>query len=273
MPRPEPERGERSGEPAALWVVGPAERAREAALAERLGALGFAVRSVAGSAGLAQSLAETAPRSAADAAAAPGAGAARAPAGIFLDLALADRALEASLRLLAPHLDSGEGTAIAFGPERPEPARRRRLAEAGVALGLFGETDDAALRFQANRAFLRLRPRGRARRDLRAPGRGLVRVRGGGREKSARPYSLSTGGAFLETPRPSLRGARVELELDLAEACARPALRAEVVHTNVPGNLRRPGLPAGMGVRFEDAGAAREALEAEVHARSAALVL
>lgn len=257
MDRREAVGGEAAEANAALWVVGAPEGASAAALAERLSALGFATRSVGGSTELAQRVS----------------GSPRPPTGLFLDLGLPDRALEGRLRLLEPLLAPGHSTAVAFGAERPGPARRRRLAEAGVALGLFGDVDDATLRFQANRTFLGARPRGPARRDLRAPASGRVRVRSGGREKAAQPYSLSAGGAFLATPRPSLRGARLELEWELAAGGARHRLRAEVVHTNVPGNLRRRRLPAGMGVRFMEPETARAALEAEVHARSAALVL
>ena len=70
----------------------------------------------------------------------------------------------------------------------------------------------------------------------------------GGRRKEATVYSLSAGGAFLATPRPSLRGASVALELPLPLRDV--AVGGRVVYTNVPGNLQRANLPLGMGVVF-----------------------
>jgi uncharacterized protein (TIGR02266 family) len=63
-------------------------------------------------------------------------------------------------------------------------------------------------------------------------------------------YNLSPGGAFLQTNRASMNGAHVEVELQLPEGPI--AARGEVIFANVPGNLQRPNLPLGMGVRFED---------------------
>ena len=76
----------------------------------------------------------------------------------------------------------------------------------------------------------------------------LARVFQGDRHKDAVVYSLSEGGSFLETPRASMEGALIEVELKLPGHPIR--LPAEVVFANVPGNLQRPNLPLGMGVRF-----------------------
>ena len=62
-------------------------------------------------------------------------------------------------------------------------------------------------------------------------------------------WNLSRQGAFLQLRRPSMCGARIELALPL-EGGAR-SVQATVVHTNVPGNLRRTRAPIGMGVRFD----------------------
>jgi hypothetical protein len=45
-------------------------------------------------------------------------------------------------------------------------------------------------------------------------------------------------------------GARIEVELALPSGPR--SLPAEVRHTNVPGNLLRPQVPIGMGIRFAD---------------------
>ena len=70
-----------------------------------------------------------------------------------------------------------------------------------------------------------------------------------GRRKPARVYTLSSGGVYLDTQRPSMRNAAISVELDLwpSPGCA----AGVVVYTSVPGNLRRANLPHGMGVRFE----------------------
>ena len=70
--------------------------------------------------------------------------------------------------------------------------------------------------------------------------------------KRAAIYSLSTGGAFLETPRPSLSGAQVEVSFLTPDG--ELTLAARVLYTNTPGNLSQPKLPLGMAVRFEDLG-------------------
>ena len=44
--------------------------------------------------------------------------------------------------------------------------------------------------------------------------------------------------------------AQIEVELQLPEGSI--SVRGEVVFSNVPGNLQRPNLPMGMGVRFEN---------------------
>jgi hypothetical protein len=64
----------------------------------------------------------------------------------------------------------------------------------------------------------------------------------------ARVYTLSVGGVYLETGRPAMRGAVLEIEIPLGPAPVR--LRGTVVYTNVPGNLHRSNLPVGMGVRL-----------------------
>ena len=94
----------------------------------------------------------------------------------------------------------------------------------------------------------------------------------GGRRKIVSIYSLSAGGAFLETPRPSMSGARVEVSLLTPDG--ELSFDANVLYTNVPGNLSQPMLPLGMAVRFEDVGrTAWDTLRAIVtsHARALAV--
>lgn len=137
-------------------------------------------------------------------------------------------------------------TFVGVGP-RPAPEAVERLRSAGVSLALWEPFGDSALRFQVNRALAGHRGDGQ-RRETRVPTEWLARVLVGGRRKEATVYSLSAGGAFLATPRPSLRGASVALELPLPLRDV--AVGGRVVYTNVPGNLQRANLPLGMGVVF-----------------------
>ena len=150
----------------------------------------------------------------------------------------------APLRQASPPLP-----AVVVGP-RPAAELRARLREAGLRLALWEPYDDGALRFQLNRA-LHAEEDANAdpRRQTRVPTPLLARVLLGDRAREALVYNLSVSGAFLETPRAAVRGARVELELPLPEDHVKVA--AHVIYSNVPGNLERPNLPYGMGVVFD----------------------
>lgn len=135
---------------------------------------------------------------------------------------------------------------VAVGPA-PDESVRAALREAGVDRALWEPYDDGTLRFIVNEELLE-EDEFRARGEQRVPTTLLARVEVGGRLKDALVYNLSVTGAYLETPRPSMRGARLVLELPIPDGDVR--VGAEVVYTNVPGNLQRSALPLGMGVRF-----------------------
>jgi len=161
---------------------------------------------------------------------------------------------------------------------RPGPDAERRLHEKGVRLCLWSPYHERELRFVVNRALFAPTDsfhdaeKAEVRHELRVPAELAARVRVGGREKPALVYSLSTGGCFLETLRPTLVGAPLEVVLPLPQRELPVAGR--VVLTNVPGNLQRPNLPCGMGVEFlrllPDA---REAIAAFVRERARAYEL
>ncbi len=131
----------------------------------------------------------------------------------------------------------------------PTPKARRELAAAGLTVALWEPYDAATLRFQLNRTLSHCHS-GDQRAMPHVPTDLLARVFVGGRTKQAVVFSLSDEGAFLDTPRASMDGARIEIELCLP---TRPVqLQAEVLYANVPGNLQRTNLPVGMGVRFRD---------------------
>lgn len=135
---------------------------------------------------------------------------------------------------------------IAFGP-RPAPDALAPLREAGVEFALFDPANDEELRFVVNQALHRGTtsvPRAEQRVPADLPAR--IVTRNG--EKVALIYNLSTTGAYVATPRPTLRGGAVKLLFSLPGG--EVALDARVVWNNVPGNLRRFNAPIGMGLRF-----------------------
>lgn len=136
--------------------------------------------------------------------------------------------------------------AMAYG-KCPDPAQAKGLRGAGVLLALWDGYDEGILRFQVNRMVSGEAQSG-VRRSRRAPTHTAVRVTVGGREKSGLLYSVSTGGCFIETSRASMDGARLNMMFELADYTFE--LEGVVVFANVPGNLQRPNLPLGMGVRF-----------------------
>jgi CheY-like chemotaxis protein len=131
---------------------------------------------------------------------------------------------------------------------RPDPIARERLRRAGVDHALWFPLDDHLLRFQVNRALAGGAPARIPRRAERVPTNWPVVFRLSGREKPAKIYSLSSQGAFLTTTQPSLPRSLIHFQLPLPQADMRVA--AEVVMTNVAGNLAKANLPPGMGVRF-----------------------
>ena len=131
----------------------------------------------------------------------------------------------------------------------PTPAQRKELKAAGMRLALWEPYDEGTLRFQLNRALGGDRDHHK-RRALRVPTYLLARIFIGGRTKDAVVYSLSEGGAFLETQRASMEGAQVKVELRLPGGSVEAS--GEVLFSNVPGNLQRPNLPLGMGLHFTD---------------------
>jgi len=143
---------------------------------------------------------------------------------------------------------------VAVG-EKPGPEAEQRLREKGVRLCLWSPFHDSELRFVLNRTLFDAtrtfyeRDQNKVRHEMRAPTSLGARIVVGGREKPALIYNLSVGGCYLETLRPTLVGASLEVLLPLPLGEFRVAGR--VVLTNVPGNLERANLPRGMAVEFQ----------------------
>ena len=194
------------------------------------------------------------------------------PAGVIVSTRLG-ATIGPVMQALVPLLDDEHTTILAGGPY-PSDTMRDELRNAGITLACFEPIDDAALRFQVNRCFVVAAepPSAKARSALRAPLGWPVQVQIGARRKEGSLYDLSNGGAFIETERPSLSGARVELLLPLGDGSV--AVPGEVVHTNVPGNLRKARAPIGMGIRFDPVSDGTEtAIRRAVHLRCAELLV
>jgi hypothetical protein len=166
---------------------------------------------------------------------------------------------------------------VAVGP-RPGAEVEQRLRDKSVRLCLWTPFQDRELRFVLNRALFHPtsnfhgRDRNKVRHQLRAPTSLGARIILSGREKPALIYNLSVGGCYLETLRPTLVGASVEVALPLPHGEFRVSGR--VLLTNVPGNLERSNLPRGMSIEFlRLAPDAREAIERYVHERAKAFEL
>jgi hypothetical protein len=137
---------------------------------------------------------------------------------------------------------------MAYG-KVPDRAQRKHLRQAGILLSLWDGYDVGVLRFQVNR-LVSGEGQNSVRSSRRVPIHTPVRVLVGGREKDGFVYSLSEGGCFIESPRASMDGARLRMIFVLGER--ELEIDGVVAFANVPGNLQRPNLPLGMGVRFED---------------------
>ena len=150
-----------------------------------------------------------------------------------------------ALRRIGP----ASGLSFILVGRTPDDEVRARLRKAGTRLALWEPFADSTLRFQLNRAIDHDEHED-LRKDDRVPTHLEARVSVNERLKDAVVYSLSTSGAYLETPRATMDGAFVQLEIRLPVGSI--TTRARVMFANVPGNLQRPNLPLGMGVQFED---------------------
>jgi hypothetical protein len=175
------------------------------------------------------------------------AGVGRPPAVVVMPEALIEPGeFEAALTEIRIRTGSTRLVPIAYG-RTPGSARRLALRHAGIHLALFAPFGRHALRFQINRAlspFASRVPRG----EPRVPKEWRTRSFSAGREKQVRCYSLSSGGAYLVTPRPWIVGSEVALEIPIGGERVR--VDGRILYTNAPGSMDRPALPGGMAVGF-----------------------
>lgn len=168
-------------------------------------------------------------------------------AAVLIPTEVPSQSLKRSLKILK-NMGPASGLIFVSIGKPPTDDERKKLRSAGMQLAVWEPYDDGMLRFQLNRALCGDRDH-HGRKHRRAPTYLLARVFVGDRTKDAVVYSLSTGGAFLETPRASMEDAPLEIELRLPGNFIR--IGGRVIFSNVPGNLQRPNLPMGMGIRFE----------------------
>ncbi|MBW2241535.1 MAG: PilZ domain-containing protein [Deltaproteobacteria bacterium] len=134
---------------------------------------------------------------------------------------------------------------------RPDVATIDAARAAGAKFGLWEPYHESELRFVINQAAFDS-TRGDVRDELRVPSQLAALVYSGSGRKPTGVYNLSLRGAYLETPRPTGSGANIKVEFLLEDGPV--VLQAEVISTNVPGNLRKANRPIGMGIRFTEVG-------------------
>ena len=137
---------------------------------------------------------------------------------------------------------------IAIG-HRPDVSEIERLRGAGAQFALFDPFGDEELRFVVTEAHHAGSPE-HLRIEQRVPARIRARVTTKTGERVAVVCNLSELGAYLATPRPAMRGGTLQIRLPLGDG--EVEIQGLVMWNNVPGNLRRPNVPVGMGVRFTE---------------------
>ena len=179
--------------------------------------------------------------------------------------------LGVAVSTLRGRLADGRPDAVIAAGRRPDDETLEKLRRAQITLALWDEVGDNALRFQLNRASTEAHLLS-LRQDHRVPTEWRTLLSVGGRRKRTAVYSLSGGGAYLATPRPSLRGAEIAIDLPLTDG--RVSVAGRVLYTNVPGNLQQATLPHGMGIEFVAMPAdVRHSIEDEIRSVTAQYVI
>jgi hypothetical protein len=141
----------------------------------------------------------------------------------------------------------GAPQAVVIGPPAP-PALREQLVAAGVTRALWTPYDDSTLGYVV-RSILQ-HPGATRRGAARVPTSILGSALLGNQRRDVVLYTLSSSGAYLETPRPFLAGDLLTLEFHMAGGTVR--MRARVVHSKTLEDQTRPHLPVGMAVAFQN---------------------
>jgi hypothetical protein len=139
-------------------------------------------------------------------------------------------------------------TLIVVGPQPDEPTRER-LRKGGVELALWEPFDESELR-QVLANALTVGNHADTRKAPRFPITLLGRAFSGIHRRDVIVSTLSSGGAFLETPFPFLPETRITLELALPDGPL--IMKARVACSRAERRSAAPGQPLGMGVAFAD---------------------
>ena len=145
---------------------------------------------------------------------------------------------------------------VAIG-RRPDAEHLADLVGAGLRFAVWNPSDASALRFVVNAA-LTLPSELSTRSELRAPVDLLGSFDAHGTTQQAVVYTLSTRGAFLETPRPLPKGVSMRVTIRLPGRVL--TTRALTIHANEPENRRELRWPIGMSVLFGGMGPASQSL-------------
>lgn len=132
---------------------------------------------------------------------------------------------------------------------RPDDSEITTLRGAGVQFSLFDPFSDKELRFVVSEAHHAGSPEV-LRIEQRVPTLIRARVTTKTGERVAVVCNLSTLGAYLATPRPAMRSGTLTMQVPLEGG--EVEIHGLVMWNNVPGNMRRPNAPVGMGVRFTE---------------------
>jgi hypothetical protein len=151
--------------------------------------------------------------------------------------------------------ESPHASLFAIG-RKPAPERLADLHRAGVRFAVWNLDDGSALRFVANAA-LTLPKEMVERSEPRAPVDLLASFEANGLPAQAVVYTLSSRGAFLETPRPLAKGSSTRVTIRLPDQVI--AARALTIHSNHPEDLLASRWPIGMSVLFGALSPASEA--------------
>lgn len=148
-----------------------------------------------------------------------------------------------SLRSRAPEVPR---TLVVVG-RRPDEDHRKRFRERGVEWALWEPHDESGLRSVVSAAMGPKYAR-EPRKAPRLPTTLLGRAFLGARRHDAIVASLSTAGAFLETPSPLAEESLITLEIALPDGSL--VVKARVVHARYPSSGEPQRHPGGMAVEF-----------------------
>ena len=150
------------------------------------------------------------------------------------------------LHCLKTHAPSAPRTLVAIG-ERPDDDTRESLRACGAQWALWEPYDESALRSIVSAAISGGVVEN-SRQEPRLPTTLLGRAFLGIHRKDVIIYTLSSGGAFLETPTPYLPGSSITIEIALPDGSI--MAKANVVYSKDAREAGEAARPNGMGVEF-----------------------